>query len=149
MSIAYDEFTMAFLAKVIQYDFVTMDKKDRQDIVDGYMKRSIANFRHICKYDFSRTADDVLREFDLDVSQEDMDEILDIVSVGMVVQWLKPYVYKQDALTLFLNTRDFTMYSPAELLFRIGNAYMDARQNFQAMMREYSYNHGDLTELHI
>lgn len=149
MSISYDAFTKAFLAKVTQYDFVTMDAFERQDLVDGYMKRAIADFRHICKYDFSNNADDTIREYTIEIKEEDEDELLEIISEGMVVQWLKPYVFKQDSLDYFLNTRDFTMYSPAELLYRIGNAYADARRNFVNMMREYSYSHGDLTELHI
>lgn len=149
MSVSYDLFTKAFLTKVTQYDFVTMDEFERQDLVDGFMKRAIADFRHICKYDFSTTDDDAAREFNVDVKDEDEDELLDIISEGMVVQWLKPFVFKQDSLELFLNTRDFTAYSPAELLYRIGNAYTDARKTFINMMREYSYAHGDLSELHI
>lgn len=149
MSISYDAFTKAFLAKVTQYDFVTMDAFERQDLVDGYMKRAVADFRHICKYDFSTSADDTIREYTIEIKEEDEDELCEIISEGMVVQWLKPYVFKQDSLDYFLNTRDFTMYSPAELLYRIGNAYADARRNFVNMMREYSYSHGDLTELHI
>ena len=149
MSVPYDAFTGAFLRKVAQYDFVTMDAFERQDLVDGYMKLAISEFRHICKYDFSATDDDNLREFLVEIDEQDEDEILDIVSEGMLVQWMKPYVFRQDSLELFLNTRDFTAYSPAELLYRIGNAYADARRNFRNMMREYSYAHGDLTELHI
>lgn len=149
MGVSYDMFTKAFLAKVTQYDFVTMDALERQDLVDGFMKRAIAEFRHICKYDFSTTDNDAAREFDVDVKEEDEDELYDIISEGMLVQWLKPFVYKQDSLELFLNTRDFTAYSPAELLYRIGNAYTDVRRNYINMMREYSYAHGDLEELHI
>ena len=82
-------------------------------------------------------------------TDEDLDEIADIVSEGMLVQWMKPYTYKQESLESVLNTKDFTTYSPAELLMRIGNAYAAARKDFTNMMREYSYNHGDLTDLHL
>ena len=113
------------------------------------MKRAIASFRKICKYDLSTTGDDIIREFDVDIPDEDLDEIADIVSEGMLVQWMKPYTYKQESLESVLNTKDFTTYSPAELLMRIGNAYASARKDFTNMMREYSYNHGDLTDLHL
>ena len=149
MSVPYDMFTKAFLAKVNEYDFVTMDMFDRNDLVDGYMKRAISHFRHVCKYDLSTTSDDIVREFFVDIEEDDMDEILDIVSEGMVAQWMKPYVYKQDSLEIFLNTRDFTAYSPAEMLLRIGEAYRAVNRNFTNMMREYSYNHGDLSDLHL
>ena len=65
------------------------------------------------------------------------------------MQWMKPYTYSQENLENVLNTRDFTTYSPAELLMRVGNAYEKAQKDFTKMMREYSYNHGDLTDLHL
>lgn len=149
MTVSYDMFAKAFLAKVTQYDFVSMDTFERQDLVDGYMKRAIAEFRHICKYDFSSAEDDAIREFAVDVEEDDVDELIDIVSEGMLVQWMKPFIFKQDSLELFLNTRDFTAYSPAELLYRVGEAYDRVRRNFIAMMREYSFSHGDLGVLHL
>ena len=85
----------------------------------------------------------------VDVKEEDEDELIEIISEGMVVQWLKPYVYKQELLENVLNTRDFTLYSPAELLLRVGNAYAKAQKDYTQMIREYSYNHGDLTVLHL
>ena len=40
-------------------------------------------------------------------------------------------------------------YSPAELLLRIGNAYAKVQKDYTNMVREYSYNHGDLSDLHL
>jgi hypothetical protein len=148
MSISYDVFSGAFLSKVTEYDF-PLDEDERNEIVDGFMKRAIASFKRICKYDLFTTNNDATREYDVEIATEDVDEIADIVSEGMVVQWLKPYVYKQENLANILNTRDFTSYSPAELLLRIGGTYTQAQTNFTQMMREYSYNHGDLTRLHL
>ena len=92
MSVPYDVFTDAFLSKITEYDFVNMRDFERNGLIDGYMKRAIASFRKICKYDLSTTGDDIIR---------------------------------------------------------IGNAYAAARKDFTNMMREYSYNHGDLTDLHL
>lgn len=79
MSVPYDLFARAFLAKVREYDFVTMDAFDRNEMVDGYMKRAIAQFKHMCQYDLTSTADDIIREFVIDIDQEDLDELVDIV----------------------------------------------------------------------
>ena len=141
MSVSYDVFTGAFLSKVSEFDFVNMRVFERNSLIDGYRK--------ICKYDLSTTGDDVIREFDIDIADGDLDELADIISEGMLVQWMKPFTYRQESLESVLNTRDFTTYSPAELLMRIGNAYKAAQKDFTNMMREYSYNHGDLTDLHI
>lgn len=148
MSVSYDVFSGAFLAKVTEYDFPIRDY-DRNQIIDGYMKRAIAEFKNVCEYDLSTTGDDKIREFDVDVSDVDLDELADIISEGMLVQWMKPYIYKQENLENTMSTRDFSTYSPAELLLRIRDAYNGARRHFTVMMREYSYNHGDLTDLHL
>ena len=149
MSIPYDKFTVAFLSKITEFEFVNMRDFERNSLIDGYMKRAIAAFKNVCLYDLSTTGDDIIREFSVDIPEEDLDEIIDIVYEGMLVQWMKPYTYKQENLELVLNTRDFTTYSPAELLNRICTAYAKAQKDFVSMMREYSYNHGDLTDLHL
>ena len=149
MSVPYDKFTEAFLAKITEYDFVNMKDFERNNLIDGYMKRAIAAFRHINPYDLSSTADDNIREFNVDIPAEEIDELVDIISEGMLAQWMKPYTYKQENLEVALNTRDFTTYSPAELLNRISSAYAKVQKDFVSMMREYSYNHGDLTDLYL
>lgn len=149
MSVPYDKFTGAFLSKVSEYEFVNLKDFERNGLIDGYMKRAIAAFKKICKYDLSTTGDDIIREFDIDVDDGDLDELVDIISEGMIVQWMKPYTYKQENLESVLNTKDFMTYSPSELIMRIGNAYAAAQKDFTNMMREYSYNHGDLADLHL
>ena len=149
MSVPYDKFTEAFLAKITEYDFVNMKDFERNNLIDGYMKRAIAAFRHINPYDLSSTADDNIREFNVDIPAEEIDELVDIISEGMLAQWMKPYTYKQENLEMALNTRDFTTYSPAELLNRISSAYAKVQKDFVSMMREYSYNKRDLTDLNL
>lgn len=148
MSIAYDSFVSAFLDKVKTYEFLKLEEDGRDDIVLGYFRRALSGFKWVCEYDFS-LYDAETRCFTDKFKEADIDEIIDIVSEGMIVQWMKPYTYSQENLENVLNTRDFTTYSPAELLMRVGNAYEKAQKDFTKMMREYSYNHGDLTDLHL
>lgn len=149
MSVSYDLFAGAFLAKITEYEFIQLPAADRTDIIDGFMKRAISAFKNCCEYDFTSSADDEKREFNIDIDKADFDELVDIISEGMVVQWLKPYLNQQELLENILTTRDYGTYSPAELLKRVGSAYKNAQGDFVQMIREYSYNHGDLTNLHI
>ena len=149
MSVPYDTFVEAFLEKITEYELNFLPVYDRNHTVNGYMKRAISGFKHVCAYDLVSTRQDVIREFNLDIPEKDIDDIVDIVSEGMIVQWLKPYVYKQELLENTINTRDFTTYSPAELLMRVGNAYEKAQKDYTQMIREYSFNQGDLSDLHL
>ena len=149
MGIPYDAFTCAFLNKISEFEMLEFDDRTRDIVIDGYRRRAVTEFRKICKVDLFTTADDRNRCYNVDVGDEDLDEIVNIVSEGLVVQWLKPYVYQQELLQNVMNTRDYTMYSPAELLLRVGNAYAKAQRDYTQMIREYSYNHGDLSDLHL
>lgn len=148
MGTSYDIFTSYFLDKVTEYNFIPLDEYERNEIVDSFFKKACSQFKKICKYDILNR-DDKNRCLNISIPDEDLDEIADIISEGMLVQWMKPYVYKQENLENVLNTTDYTEYSPAELLNRIVSAYKMCKKDFSNMMKEYSYNHGDLSDLSI
>lgn len=149
MSVSYDLFTGAFLSKITEFEFIDLPYHDRTSIVDEYMKRAISAFRRNCLYDLVSTRDDELREFDVEIQKDDLYEIIDIVSDGMVVQWIETYLNKQELYENAISTRDYSLYSPAELLRRVGDAYHRARRNYKQKIYDYSFNHGDLGGLHI
>lgn len=149
MTVSYDVFTEAFLAKVTEYRFPTFTEKNRQALVDGYMKRVCAKFGEVCKYDLMNGNDET-RTFEMEgINAGELAEITDIVSEGMLVQWMKPYVFMQKNLEMILVTSDHSVHSQAELLNRITGLYSLCSKNYINMVREYSYRHGDLTELHV
>ena len=148
MSISYDMLTGSFLAKITEFEFIEIDAESRTSIIDGYMRRAVNAFKKNCKYSLHTSYDDENRVFAIEVKDEDVDEIVDILSEGMVAQWLKTYLNRQELLESTLNTRDYTTYSPAELLRRVGEAYDRVQRNYTQMIREYSFNHGDLSVLH-
>lgn len=148
MGIAFDIFTQAFLNKVKAYEFLTLNESIRSSMVDSYMKTACSQFNNICKYDLVSKNND-MRTFDANIPDSEIDEIADIVSEGMLVQWIKPYLFNTDLLTLHINTKDFSTSSQAEVLRRAQSIHNEAKQNFTNMMRDYSYNHGDLTVLHL
>lgn len=148
MGIPYDTFAGALLDKITEYDLMQLEFDNSESIVDGYMKRAISKFYRVCKYDLTKY-DDELREIDVDIPEVELYEIVDIVSEGMLEQWMKPYVFRQENLELLLNTKDFSQNSPSELLNRVNSVYKDVRLNYTNMIREYSYEHGDLSVLHL
>lgn len=149
MNLSYDAFTAAFLAKVSEYDLLEMQSTERQEVIDGYLKAAVSMFKKNCRVDLFTTQDDTERVFNVDVDIDDADELIDIISQGMVMQWMRPFLYRQENLENLMNTRDFTLYSPANLLLRIGEAYKNVSKEYTQMIREYSYNHADLSALHL
>ena len=131
------------------YNFLRFDNELREKIVDGYMKHAIQQFSVVCK-NVIIGLDDVQRTVEFEGSTEtDRDEIVDIITEGMLVQWMKPYMYKQENLENMLNSTDFSSYSPAELLKRVHGVYDMCKKDFTNRIRNYSFDHGDSTDLHI
>lgn len=147
MNISYDVLTRAFLSKITEFDFMRLQECTSQAMIDGYIRTALYRFDKVCKYDLKRTEGDE-RFLTADIAEEDVDEIVDILSEGMIAEWLKPYVYKAENLENVLNTTDYTSYSPAELLLRITGVYKMAKEEFDKMIKDYSYDHGDLSDLH-
>lgn len=149
MALSYDDLTRAFLSKVAEYDFAQMLSEDREEIVDGYMKSAVAHFSRITRLPIAPTANDYVREYEYELEEDVYEETVEIISTGMVVQWLTPFLYTQDLLERSLNTNDFTQYSPAELLKQIKSTRADASKEFRNSCKDLSYSLGDLTELHM
>lgn len=148
MTVSYDVFTDAFLSKITEYKLCTLSENNRQSLVDGYMKRACAKFGEVCEYDIMNGNDDD-RTFELDgITNGELAEIEDIVSEGMLIQWMKPYVFMQKNLEMLLVTTDHSFHSQAELVNRVTGLYSVCESNYKNMVREYSYRHGDLTTLH-
>ena len=141
----YKAFIDTFLDKISDYKLLNYEDYLVDELAVGYMKRVCTKFDKICQADLSQQDDN---EYAF-LSDEIDDEILDIVTDGMVVEWLRQYVNNSDNLENILNTKDFTMYSSKNLLAEIKSLYQDEQKAFTNSMREYSYNHGDLSNLHL
>lgn len=141
----YKAFINTFLDKISDYKLLNYEDYLVDELAVGYMKRVCTKFDKICQADLSQQDDN---EYAF-LSDEIDDEIIDIVTDGMVVEWLRQYVNNSDNLENILNTKDFTMYSSKNLLAEIKSLYQDEQKAFTNSMREYSYNHGDLSNLHL
>ena len=141
----YKAFIDTFLDKISDYKLLNYEDYLVDELAVGYMKRVCTKFDKICQADLSQQDDN---EYAF-LSDEIDDEIIDIVTDGMVVEWLRQYVNNSDNLENILNTKDFTMYSSKNLLAEIKSLYQDEQKAFTNSMREYSYNHGDLSNLHL
>lgn len=144
MSTPYDVVYATFLGKIRAYDYTIMDESDIEDEMLGFMNLACSKFDQYCQVDLSKRDDDVMCFVD-DLTTEDVN----IISDGMIVYWLTPYVNNSDNLIAVLNSKDYQQFSPANLVKQVSALYATAQYKFTQGMKEYSYRHGDLTHLHI
>ena len=149
MNVLHSKIVGAFLNKISEYDLLELADDDRDAMIGNYLKHTLYRFNRVCNYELSTAELEDGVGVTGDIPEEEVDEIVDIISSGMVVQWLKPFLNRQENLENALSTRDFTVFSPANLLLRVRETYYQARRDFENEMREYSFNHNDLSKLHL
>ncbi|MFA6824915.1 MAG: hypothetical protein WCR38_04825 [Bacteroidales bacterium] len=141
MATPYSDVINSFLGKITDYELPLLET-DRDSIVISYMHSANSKFKRICLVDLTDVDED-LKQFNQDLD----DEIIDIITETMIVEWLKPKLYSLENLRNVLNTKDFTQFSPANLLDKIQATYKEAKLESKRMMNNYSHYHGKVDEI--
>lgn len=137
---AYTTIYNSFLDKVNDYDLADMTAELAQTSMRGWLNQAVVRFLESCKKDLTQTEEGGFTE-DLDLME------IDILTEGMVEAWLKPIRNNLDLLRNALNTKDFTTYSPANLLDKVNDTYSMAHANFLSRIKEYSFIRNDVGDL--
>lgn len=147
MVVPYERVIDEFLQKVTEYKLLEMPASTRDHIVRVYMKSALSDFVKKCREPLEGYDDD---EQTITMKNDiDEDEFANIISDGMVYYWFKQFMHNQTNLMNHLNSLDFSSYSPAELLKQVKASYEQCRMNYTHELRAYTYDHGDLTDLHL
>jgi hypothetical protein len=137
---AYTTIYNSFLDKVNDYDLADMTAELAQTSMRGWLNQAVVRFLESCKKDLTQTEEGGFTE-DLDLME------IDILTEGMVEAWLKPIRNNLDLLRNALSTKDFTTFSPANLLDKVNDAYSMAHANFLSRIKEYSFIRNDVGDL--
>jgi hypothetical protein len=142
MATPYNTIYNQFLDRVTDYDLLQLTYNDKESFLYGLMVKSCAKFNKICVYNLSNR-DDSTKQFDVDLQEDD----IDIIVTGMIVEWIKPRYYLNENLKNGISTKDFSIFSPANLLSQIRDTYVETRNEFNSLMNSYSFMHSNIGDL--
>ncbi len=143
MGTRYEDIFASFKDNITDTDLVAFSDSLQIEMLTAIMNKAISKCRRICKEVDLLEKDDELLEFRTNVP----DDIIDIIIEWMIVYWLRPYLNNIENLRNSLSTKDFSFFSPANLLEKISNTYELARKNARSLTNEYSYVHADMLGL--
>lgn len=128
----YNTVFSVFRDKVTDTELVMLDESQEYEVLYGYMKNAISKFGRLC----SKLAD---RDDEQKCFTDDLTEMeIDILTELMVVAWLKPKYLRNENFRNNLSTKDYSFYSPANLLNQLRQTYEGAQKNARSMMNTYS-----------
>lgn len=140
MSTPYSSVFEVFLEKITDMELPLMeDDTVREKILTRYMTNACSRFNKVCLVDLGDRSNET-KEF----NQELDDEIIDIITENMMVEWLRPKLLFTDNLSNKLNTKDFSHFSPANLLKEIRETYDLINKRARGMINNYSHSHSPI-----
>jgi len=142
MATPYSAVVNIFINKISDYDLPKFSDIEREEILNSYLVSSCAKFFRVCKVDLT-DRDENLKQFNQTID----DEVIDILSELMIVEWLKPKLASSEKLKNCLNTKDYSMYSPANLLKETRETFELCKKESKKLINNYSFANADFTKL--
>lgn len=123
------------------YDFMRMDIQSREDVLERYLMSTIGDLTVIIPDTMQH--DKYEKEFAEDLD----DEVIELLALGVDYYWFSSKVQNSELLRNSLSTKDFTYFSPANLMRELRNVRNDLKAEYKSAVTIYSYNHGDFDAL--
>lgn len=142
MATPYSDIAQVFLRKITDYDLPKFSDIEKEEIVYGYLDSACANFYKKCKVNLLDKNKE-LKQFNEDLE----DSIIEILSELMIVEWLKPKVLSTENLRNCMSTKDYSLYSPANLLKEIRETFNLCKKESKILINNYTFENADLTRL--
>lgn len=127
-----------FLNKISDIKLATLDDEVLEETMKRYLLSSCSRFKKVCKQSLAYDDDYFVEELDY--------QVIDILSECMIVEWLKPRMMYHENLENVLNTKDFSQFSPANLLKEIRELYNFYNRQVRSMINDYSFEHQKLED---
>lgn len=124
------------------YDFMRIDIQSREDILERYLQSAVADFAVVCE-DGHLEMDWDYKEFEEDLTHEEQE----ILALGVDYYWFSSKVQNSELLRNSMSTKDYTFFSPANLMRELRNLRNDLKAEFKTAITLYSYNHGNFASL--
>lgn len=139
----YETVFAEFKDKITDPDLIDFAEELQTEMLTAYMKKAIGKCKRVIKTVDLSNRDDELMQFGVEIP----DEVIDIITEWMTVFWLEPFVNNIENLRNNLSTKDFSVFSPANLLEKIGDRYDTSYKRARSITNEYSYIIADMKGL--
>jgi hypothetical protein len=133
MSTQYSDVYDRFLSKITDYDLANLTDQELKNTLLKYLKSAVANFKY-CTKDL-KDRDDTLQVFNIDLDEIEQE----IIAKLMVIEWVNPYINSQENIRQVLGSRDYKIYSPANMLDKLLELKKTMQDEVQSDLTFYYY----------
>ena len=135
MATPYEKIFKRFILSIKDTDLVQLSEEDIKELLMDWLDGSVSKFNYACKQDLLENKDDVLEQFNIDLTLEE----IDILVLLMKVEWLSPNINNTSLMKQHLSSKDFNLFSPANQLNANSDLYRKAKKDADNAITLYSY----------
>lgn len=132
-----------FLLRVEQYSFYDKEIDVRELILRSYLDQACYRFTPYCKDVNLFDIDEENQRFNTELSPQ----VIYILVENMAVVWLKTQRDSEENTKNMLSEKDYSVFSPANLLTSLRKAYTEADKEIIGIMNDYSLDDLDTKKL--
>lgn len=132
-----------FLLRVEQYSFYDKEIDVRELILKSYLDQACYRFAPYCKDVNLFDIDEENQRFNSELSPQ----VIYILVENMAVVWLKTQRDSEENTKNMLSEKDYSVFSPANLLTSLRKAYTEADKEIIGIMNDYSLDDLDTKKL--
>lgn len=130
---SYDTVFNRFLQKITDYKLLELSDNDVHQMMNGWLKSSIAKFRR-CKNDLSQ------RDDEIEMFTSDLEDIeIEILAMLMVGEWLEPQLNSELYTSQFFGGKEEKFYAQSGQLDKLITLHTNNKLACQKLMRDYAY----------
>lgn len=142
MATPYSDIFKRAVYRFKDYDYLRMSDDEVHEVMTAFLHSAVADFAPICSDDLY-DVDETLAQFNVDLDME----VQEILALGIAFHWTSARILDQELLRNSMSTKDYTYFSPANLLRESQTLRETLRKEYNNRIIQYSYHHGDIASI--
>lgn len=138
----FSELYERLYGRISDYELLEYDEVTRNGLLQSLLLDAVDDFAPVCKQDIEDYDTEIMC-FAADLSGTEKE----ILVLYMMCHWLEPRVMNSDILRNALNTKDFSLYSPANLLDKMTALLSATQTRVKNLVNLYSFRGSEIAAL--
>lgn len=134
------------LSKMNEYSYAELDDEEIYDSMEPYLLSAEADFSRLSEKPLEayESVDESGNVVESGYTEDLSNEVIEILACGILYYWITAYVADADKLRNALGTKDFSLFSPANLLTSIETVRRNLEMEYRGKINLYSFLHGNI-----
>lgn len=149
-SLSYDKIFSDFLGSVTDYNLVSMEQEDAYSLMTEHLHKTLSQSyirRLFSSIELNDSGEEITFEMSYVVDEDsDIDFVRNILSKGMVVEWLKPQVRSKINISQFFGGKETKFYAQSSHVAELRGMLQDTELELRKAIRDRGYIYNSYLE---